>query len=110
MKDKYDEAIEYLQLMPKEMIYAWNGPRGHSAGILFSFCSSDRRSKYKNANVIGCLTLIRQKDYYIAETPALTAAIQADERMPDHEDKITIDSLPVFAEWQRRIDKELNRV
>jgi hypothetical protein len=104
-KDKYDEAIEYLQLMPKEIWDAWTTysrlPQ-HSAHCLFAPCGQDNR--------FGCLTQIRADCGYIAATPELTKAILADKRIPSFGPAIICKDLPIFAEWQRRIDKELNRV
>jgi hypothetical protein len=39
----------------------------------------------------------------------LTKAIRADARIPEGPQWITVNDLPVFAEWQRRLDKELKR-
>lgn len=54
----------------------------------------------------GCLTQIRS-GRYVAATDVLTVGIVSDERIPDSEADIDFDDLPVFAEWQRRIDREI---
>jgi len=48
---------------------------------------------------------------YCAWTAELTALIRADNRLPGCGDfsEITVDHLPIFAGWQRRIDLALNR-
>lgn len=100
MKDKYDEAVEYLTQNPTKILDAWHHPHSQTGGCLF--VHAGRRF------ICGCLTQIR-KGIYDAETPALTAAIRADGRIPVDVAEITVASLPVFTEWQRRLDKELNR-
>lgn len=52
----------------------------------------------------GCLTQIRSNTLKLGPTPELTAAIRADQRIPLSPIQITKESLPVFAEWQRKID------
>jgi hypothetical protein len=93
--DKYDEAIAYLTQHPEEIYDAWNERYLH----LFDRCGL--------RSTCGCLTQVKY-EHKQAQTPALTAAIRADDRIPEAE-KITVDDLPVFAEWQRRLDKELGR-
>lgn len=56
----------------------------------------------------ACLTMIRNG--WQGPTPELTTAIQSDDRLPCSPRQITPAHLPVFAEWQRRLDRELNRV
>jgi hypothetical protein len=102
--DKYDKAVAYLTNRPEEIREAWYSPRLHPAGCLFTFVSSD----YTSYVSIGCLTTIRLGPH-VAETPALTEAIRADKRLPKDLLDITADNLPVFAEWQRRLDRELQR-
>lgn len=105
--DCYDKAVAYLTQHPEEIYKAWTQPRRHPAGCLFSVVN--RRRDYDESRC-GCLTQIRQSsDDYEAPTPALTASIRADARLPDHPSDITPANLPVFAAWQRKIDKELNR-
>lgn len=94
--DKYDKQIAYLTEHPEKIFLYWVGGKG-----LFAFAGpiSDP--------TIGCLTMIRGSGD-VALTPELTKAIQSDERIPYGEEGITIESLPVFAEWQRRLDAGLN--
>jgi len=107
MPDKYDKAIAYLTQHPKEIMDAWYDggvcqlPSAHPAACLFQYAGN---SPFK---CCGCLTMV--KNGCRAETPELTKAIRADERIPNGCEAITLEHLPVFAEWQRRLDKELNR-
>lgn len=56
----------------------------------------------------GCLTQIRARTQ-VAFSEELTIAICADERLPTNACEIAAANLPVFAEWNRRIDRELGR-
>lgn len=110
MKDKYDEAVEYLTAHPEVISEAWNRPHKTRGGCLFMPTDVVYNEDFQEARC-GCLTQIRRSEgiYSNGPTPELTAAIRADERIPKTKETITVDSLPVFAEWQRRIDTELNR-
>lgn len=113
MPDKYDRAVEYLTENPSEIWFSWSAPFISENGCLFQFATPDGRSRH-GEKLYGCLTTVRasETDHYggLAYTPELTKAIRADERIPVCGSKIKVEDLPVFAEWQRRIDKELNRV
>lgn len=113
--DKYDAAIEFLSKHPDLIMASWydiplNDRKdiinAHSiAHCLFQRCGSAD---------CGCLTTIRglydeDGNYSFAATEALTEAIQNDERIPHDERCIEVSHLPIFAEWQRRLDKELGR-
>jgi len=98
MTDKYDEAIAYLTARPDRIYYAWDHPY-EPMGALFRYAGEG----------CGCLTQIRSDPEMRAATPELTAAIRADKRIPLSPKDITVELLPIFAEWQRRIDKELGR-
>src|SRR4051812_31228143 len=101
---KYQPAIDFLNQHPSQIIEAWNDPLYHEAGSLFGYACKNN-SPLSNC---GCLTFIKEGNYD-AETPELTAAIRADSRIPSESYDITINHLPIFAEWQTRIDKELGR-
>lgn len=92
-KDKYDKAIAYLKKHPRAIKHAWTNTDRHKAGCLFGFTGDW---------TTGCLTQVKYNKYD-APTPALTQAIRADDRIPRVAD-ITVKSLPVFAEWQRKLD------
>lgn len=101
-RDAYDEAVDYLSEHPKEIFKAWY-PSAPRHGCLFRYAEADNSHRLGT----GCLTMIRYGGF-IAETEELTARIRADERIPD-DDRITPDHLPVFAEWQRELDRVLGR-
>ena len=108
--DKYDKAVEYLIGCNGNYAYeleeAWKNPQRHKGGSLFQFAGKGA------AMSIGCLTMIRNGApgcCVQAGTSALTKAIKEDERLPRRFEDITKDHLPIFAEWQRCLDKELNR-
>ena len=106
MLDKYDAQIQRIITSenPEEVIrFEW----GHGIG-LFDFCTQDRRAYTPDGRKVGCLTMVRSGLYH-AETPELTAAIRADTRIPSDLRGITVDDLPIFADWQRRLDEELQR-
>lgn len=114
MGDKYDKAIAYLTEHPEEIFNAWsiNGtaddPREHPAHCLFQRTDGN---DYDDDSHCGCLTEVKAMcdKRPRAPTYALTIAIRNDTRIPTDVEQITVADLPVFAEWQRRIDKELNR-
>ena len=95
MPDKYDAAIEYLTEHPDEILPAWNTPYEHRAGCLFVY----------TAPGCGCLTQIRYGKP--APTPELAREIGSDKRIPHLGRDITLLHLPVFAEWNRRLDREI---
>lgn len=101
MKDKYAKQVERLTHNPEKIHYEWR----NSIGI-FQFVGEQCDIK-NQAGSCGCLTMIAGDDGFVAPTPELTVAIRADKRIPHTSRKITVESLPVFAEWRRRIDKEL---
>lgn len=113
MSDKYQKAVEYLTKHPGEIFDAWLDVNEHPAGCLFQFANQfgfqrygyDRAS-WTTTTICGCITEIRGCGY-LAETPELTAAIRADKRIPERPDDIKPHHLPVFAEWQARLDREL---
>lgn len=106
-KDKYDLAIEYLTEHPGEIDDAWGEPQWHEAGCLFGYCAKTATDEVDGL-ICGCLTQVKHENMP-ALTEELTQAIRADTRIPRASD-ITVSHLPIFAEWQRRIDKELGRV
>jgi len=100
--DRYDQAISYFSQHPHEIMAAWKSPHKHVAGCLFQ-----KATKSGFGHCRGCLTEVRRWVGMPAETPELTKAIRADHRIPTNPDDISVDKLDVFAEWQRRIDREL---
>lgn len=106
MSDKYQKAVEYLTRYPEQIGGAWSEPLSHPSGCLFQFVTPSGKCQHDLYGLAyGCLTTIR--DGFQAHTPELTAAIRADKRIPKCSSLITPRHLPVFAEWQARIDREL---
>jgi len=122
--DSYDHAIQKLLDKHREtghiaLEMAWNFPLTAPGGCLFGFCSKNRGTESESASnsilECGCLTQVRHGEYS-AETQKLTDAIRGDKRIPHNpvacEEDYQGDLKPileVFAEWQRRLDKELDR-
>lgn len=107
--DKYDEAVEYLRENPELIYDRWNYPmREH--GVLFGYVSPKRDEMYPDpgSKICGCLTQVKAH-VHDAYTATLTEAIRQDARIPEDAADLTEDHLEVFAEWQRRIDRELGR-
>jgi hypothetical protein len=104
-EDRYAVAVAYLTQHPSEIHAAWSHPSCHVAGALFRMAS--RRESWSPPSNIGCLTMIRSDRKYRAQTLELTDAIRLDTRIPCSSRDVTVNDLPVFAEWQRRLDREL---
>lgn len=119
--DKYDEAIARLRKVYEEegeevfiddVVGAWGNCLEDGNGCLFLFCTPDGSDDLENDNEqnCGCLTQVRGQNYQ-AWTDRLTYEIRRDKRIPFSEEHITHpDQLEVFAEWQRRLDKEIRNV
>ncbi len=91
MKDKYDEAIDYLTERPEQIHRAWTSPKTHAAGCLFAFVGKPSG---------GCLTMVHSDPSHFTGGE-WHDEIVADDRIPNG--NIRVEDLPVFAEWQRRI-------
>jgi hypothetical protein len=111
MMDKYDHAMAHLGSHPDQIYDAWSDVNGHPAGCLFAYVSPDGHfDGTPNGKARGCLTQIKLDPYrYEAWTDELNCAIAADSRIPASPHSLVLADLPIFAEWQRRIDKALNR-
>jgi hypothetical protein len=114
--DKYDRRIaSLLEDDPDDdeltaRIHA-DWIRGSSLFAFVRGTYADCYTKGCDGNPCGCMTQIKlEPSKYDAPTRELKEAILADDRIPNDPMSITRELLPVFAEWQRRIDKELNRV
>ena len=113
--DKYDEAIAYFTKYPEEIGEAW--AVGHKHHCLFQMtcghvCRMDDDEDEDECYPAqcGCLTMVRENNgYWKAPTDELTDEISRDQRIPRKREDIRVSDLPVFAEWQRRLDKELCR-
>lgn len=103
--DIYDREVARLTDNPELIRRAWAGEYGDNNSPLFLFCNNS--GNFEDFRT-GCLTQIRA-GIRVALTEGLTTAIRNDCCIPSCVDAITIESLPVFAAWQRRIDKVLGR-
>lgn len=110
MQDIYQREIELLTENPNRIYNHWN-----YGSPLFREASSKQCQK-PDGKSFGCLTQIRTDKDYVAGTNELTNLIRNDTRIPFSpstfmgiRDSIKIEDLQTFAEWQRRLDKELNR-
>ena len=102
--DVYSDAIAYLTAHPEQIQLAWADPYDHPAGCLFTLVDSERED-----SDCGCLTQIKfESGLFCAATAELTAAIRADDRIPNRR-RIMVSDLGIFAEWQRHIDDVLGR-
>lgn len=109
--DVYDKAVKYLTEEPGEIGKAWiegyvfAGEYSHPCSVLF-------RSGYPSGMTGRCLTNLRQGKCYprpSTKLQELENLITLDHRIPMNDGDIKPEDLPVFAEWHRRLDKELNR-
>jgi len=106
-KDKYDVSISYLRKHPTHIVSAWENWSTHPAGCLFQIAEAN--PEHSDLNV-GCLTEIRRlTKLKICGRPDLTEEIKIDDRIPTKAIEVSVEHLHVFAEWQRRLDKELQR-
>jgi hypothetical protein len=114
MADKYDEAVAYLTEHPEHISLAWSFQAPETAAAikqahcLFQHVTASGRSEWRNGTACGCLTTIRA-EYGIAATDDLTTRIRGDARIPKLIDEVGPQHLHIMRDWQRRIDKELNR-
>lgn len=109
--DIYDQEVERLTKALKDcetrdeeleiILSAWGYGFYHSP--LFDGCSKNRRGA-KYGDYCGCLTQVASGSH-LAENQFLTDLILKDKRLPFKTDEITVHNLPVFAEWQRKMDK-----
>ena len=122
--DIYDEAVEYLTRKIEErrsspdpscesfIEHVWNTAISdpEKGAILFQTVHMKRNSNSacdENGRYCGCLTQIKAGS--VAQTQELTDLIRLDPKIPNSGCKITVDLLPHFAEWNRKIDQMLGR-
>jgi hypothetical protein len=124
LTDRYDRAIanltQYMEIVSDQnpnasswavlnlwragVKRAWACPHIWVGGPLFAYVSYDPSDPgAPDGSVCGCLTQVRTGD---VGTPFndLTEDIRLDERLPHVPEDITLESLPVFADWQRVVD------
>lgn len=87
MKDKYDEAVDYLTQHPDQIYKAWQRMSSHEAGCLFKFVTDVPGS--------GCLTMVHSvpKEFTGGEWHD---EIVADKRIPCAGSEIKVEDLPVL--------------
>ena len=112
-RDVYDLEVDRLtKVYEEEGLQAFRSAVCTSWGDaepLFSFCTPTGNSTAPGTECcFGCLTTVHNGAHF-AWTPAITQSIRDDERLPNYDDQIEPHHLPIFAEWQRRLDKELGR-
>lgn len=104
--DPYQRAIDYLTENQSRIQSNWDSPHTTIGGILFRYASPSGEHLIGEC---GCLTQIgRLAGRYAFKSDsmidfALTREIADDHRIPDTH-SITAADLPVFAEWQRKLD------
>lgn len=110
--DIYDREIARLTQEPELIRESWN-----TAEPLFRYIfNTSRRFSVDPNNAVpqllncGCLTMYRTGFYRPEQLPTklqpVAREIASDERIPRSEFDIQPHHLPVFAEWQRRLDRE----
>jgi len=104
MPDIYDKEIEFLTKNPHAIEHHWL-----TATPLFEFAYNPTTCSGSDCYRVGCLTQIRGDLQKTAQTPELTKQIKEDTRIPQVRSEITVNNLSVFAEWQRKLDSELDR-
>jgi hypothetical protein len=106
--DAYQQAVEFLTEHPDKIMEAWSFPSASPGGCLFYYVNRFGPWFWCDGKVCGCLTFVKSGRME-AETLQLTEAIRSDERIVGNEKDLTVDHLPIFAGWQRRIDQILGR-
>jgi hypothetical protein len=97
--DRYMLHARALSTRPQDILGEWG-----DGVALFRIVDSSGRC--------GCLTQIRSwgTDYAASREPRireLCMEVARDARIPAYPEDITVEHLPVFVEWQRRLDAEL---
>lgn len=109
----YGAAVNFLTRNPDKISEAWDTPFELKGGSLFVFASPDGRRAVGD-EVPGapcCLTQLKARGRSTIKglPPAVGAKLikklRADKRIPSSPERITVESLPAFAEWQERLDK-----
>ena len=95
MRQDLIEDMEYLMEHPERIYVHWS-------------VTSPLFAKVGKGPGCGCLTQLRESNYFIAFArgkvdDSLKQAIVSDERIPKQPSEITVDHLPLFAEWQQFI-------
>lgn len=102
----YDEQIAHLTEHPEDIYFHWMNPS--ISGPLFKYVGITEDDRLHDR--CGCLTMIREYPNRFKAIIGgtvdvkLTEEIANDVRIPERPHYITPDQLPVFKEWQERID------
>lgn len=115
MTDVYSKAVDFFKNNPHKINEIWDDPKSHWAGILFQAVTPDGIGQENEEGLFcGDICEIRSLMAH-AWTDELQEEIINDYRLPkiyasnNYLPKINNEILEVFAEWQRKIDKVLNR-
>jgi len=111
MADKYDDDIAEImkEVEEGEDFSAVVNEHWCNASPLFQYATPLDVRRRPDGKECGCLTMIRKYPDCSAWTDKLTEEIRSDERIPFSAWTVTPEDLPVFAEWQRRLDKEIRQ-
>ena len=109
-RDIYDEAVDYFTAHPDEIPNAWCRPTTYPYGILFGFASKKRDVGTPDGpgSRCGCITEVATGKYN-AETQEATLFIQSCRGVPRGGTQILVESLPIFRDINRELDKMLYR-
>jgi len=99
--DIYEREVERLTNNPDDIYDSWS-----EFTPLFQRVSMNQSDFTCQHGKYGCLTQIRRGSHI---GRCFTNEIMADTRIPCNETDIKPEHLPIIAEWQRKIDKELDR-
>ncbi len=116
MSDRFDKAVKHLTKRPELIAETWNRAYATELGQR-AFTTAERAAHAASACLFlncgnkgfpatGCLTQVCH-NHQKAGTPELTKAIRADKKIPRNGDAIKVGDLQLFADWQRRIKREL---
>jgi len=108
----YDEQIKELTEDPSSIVPHWNQAKG-----LFKFVGEEVNENGVGEKVTrkdaGCLTMIKGGSHFAYINGKidyeLTEKIRLDPRVPMSSMEITVDSLPVFKEYQEYADSLVNQ-
>ncbi len=108
--DKYDIEIQQISAAvhtKHEIDARWSTATPEDYGCLFQRTTPDGKMSdvLEDGKYLGCLTQIKScPAIYRASTPELTAEILDDPNLPSRPQDITLEHLPHFAAYQRRLD------
>lgn len=111
MADKYDDDIADIMSEVEGGLSFSQVVNAHWCAVspLFQYATPSDTRLRPDGRGCGCLTMIRKFPDCCAWTEELTEEIRSDERIPFSACTVTPEDLPVFAEWQRRLDKEIRQ-